>query len=94
MIELQLTDDVSRRRAGLPHSQLCYFLLPAKTAMRALLASGNLGTHRGLPVTAIVTMTLEQLESGSGLAVSGGGSTIPMEVAIRMAARAHAYLYI
>ena len=65
-----------------------------KAAMRALLASGDLGTHRGLPVTAIVTMTLDQLESASGLALTGGGSTVPMEVAIRMAAHARHYLYI
>jgi hypothetical protein len=65
-----------------------------KAAMRALLASGELGQHRGLPVTAIVTMTLQDLEAGSGLALTGGGSTVPMEVAIRMAAHAHHYLYI
>ena len=65
-----------------------------KAGLRALLASGDLGQHRGLPVTAIITMTLEQLEAGSGLALTGGGSTVPMEVAIRMAAHAHHYLYI
>ena len=64
-----------------------------KAAMRALLASGDLGKHRGLPVTAIVTMTLEQLESAAGVALTGGGSTMPMEVAIRMATHAHHYLY-
>jgi hypothetical protein len=67
----------------------------AVTAMlRALLASGQLGQHRGLPVTAIVTMSLQDLESASGLALTGGGSTVPIEVAIRMAAHAHHYLYI
>jgi hypothetical protein len=65
-----------------------------KAAMRALLSSGELGKHRGLPVSAIVTMTLQDLEAGSGLALMGGGSTVPMEVAIRMAAHAHHYLYI
>jgi hypothetical protein len=62
--------------------------------MRALLSSGDLGQHRGLPVTAIITMTLEQLESAAGIAMTGGGSTVPMEVAIAMAAHAHHYLYI
>jgi hypothetical protein len=67
----------------------------ALTAMlRALLASGQLGQHRGLPTTAIITMTLQDLESASGLALTGGGSTVPMKVAIRMAAHAHHYLYI
>ncbi len=65
-----------------------------KAALRALLASGDLGKHRGLPVTAIVTMTLQDLESASGVALTGGGSTVPMEVAIRMAAHARHYLYI
>lgn len=63
-------------------------------ALRALLASGQLGQHRGLPVTAIVTMTLEDLERASGLAMTGGGSFVPMETAIRMAAHAHHYLYL
>ncbi|OBB25034.1 HNH endonuclease [Mycolicibacterium elephantis] len=65
-----------------------------KAALRALLASGQLGQHRGLPVTAIVTMTLQQLEAAAGIAMTGGGSTVPMETAIRMAAHAHHYLYI
>lgn len=65
-----------------------------KAALRALLASGDLGQHRGLPVTAIVTMTLDQLQSAAGVAVTGGGSIVPAEVAIRMAAHAHHYLYI
>jgi hypothetical protein len=65
-----------------------------KTALRAGLASGDWGQHRGLPVTAIVTMTLQQLESAAGVAITGGGSTVPVEVALRMAAHAHHYLYI
>src|SRR5271166_4154866 len=65
-----------------------------KAVLRASLASGAWGQHRGLPVTAIITMTLQQLESGAGVAVTGGGSTVPVEVALRMAAHAHHYLYI
>jgi len=65
-----------------------------KTAMRALLMSGKLGQHRGLPVSVIVTMTLDQLERASGVAITGGGSTVPAEVAIRMAAHARHYLYL
>ena len=58
------------------------------------LASGDWGKHRGLPVTTIVTMTLQQLESAAGVAVTGGYSTVPVEVALRMAAHSHHYLYI
>jgi hypothetical protein len=65
-----------------------------KAGLRAVLASGELGKHRGLPVTAIVTMTLQQLEAGAGVALTGGGSTVPIEVALRMAAHAHHYLYL
>jgi hypothetical protein len=62
--------------------------------LRTLLAGGELGKHRGLPVTAIVTMSLQQLEAGAGVALTGGGSTVPIGVALRMAAHAHHYLYI
>lgn len=65
-----------------------------KAGWRALLASGELGQHRGLPVTAIVMMTLQQLESAAGVAITGGGSTVPVEVALRMAAHAYHYLFI
>ncbi|MDZ4269871.1 MAG: DUF222 domain-containing protein, partial [Mycobacterium sp.] len=66
-----------------------------KAIGRAALASGNLGTHNGLPVTVIVSTTLQDLEKGAGLAVTGGGSKLPIPTLIRMAARgAHHYLYI
>ena len=65
-----------------------------KACWRVCLASGAWGTHRGLPVTAIITMTLQQLEAAAGVAVTGGGSTVPVEVALRMASHAHHYLYI
>jgi hypothetical protein len=65
-----------------------------KACWRVSLASGEWGRHRGLPVTTIVTMTLQQLESATGVAVTGGGSTVPVEVALRMATHSHHYLYI
>ncbi len=66
-----------------------------KAVGRAALASGELGTHNGLPVTVIVSATLQDLEKGAGLAVTGGGSFIQMPTLIAMAARgAHHYLYI
>jgi hypothetical protein len=63
-------------------------------ALRHTLASGTLGTHRGLPVTAIVTMTLRDLESGSGYAMTATGSRVSIRDAIRMASHAHHYLTI
>jgi Domain of unknown function (DUF222) len=63
-------------------------------AGRALLASGDLGQHNGLPASIIVTTTLRELEAGAGRALTGGGSLLPMSDVIRMAGHAHHYLAI
>jgi Domain of unknown function (DUF222) len=63
-------------------------------AGRALLASGDLGQHNGLPATIIVTTTLRELEAGAGKALTGGGTLLPMGDVIRMASHAHHYLCI
>ena len=65
-----------------------------KLALRHTLASGTLGTHRGLPVTAIVTMSLKDLEAGCGYAKTATGSRVSIRDAIRMASHAHHYLTI
>ncbi|MGF0312695.1 DUF222 domain-containing protein [Rhodococcus sp. IEGM1428] len=65
-----------------------------KMALRHTLASGTLGTHRGLPVTAIVTMTLKDLNAGCGYAMTATGSRVSIRDAIRMASHAHHYLTI
>lgn len=39
-----------------------------------MLASGQLGIHNGLPVTVIVSTTLQELETGCGKARTGGGT--------------------
>ncbi|MBX7453261.1 HNH endonuclease [Mycolicibacterium sp. 3033] len=59
---------------------------------RMALTSGDLGSHNGLPVTVIVSTTLQELERSAGVAVTGGGSLLPMTDLIRMAAHAHHYL--
>jgi hypothetical protein len=63
-------------------------------ALRAMLASGELGQHNGLPATIIVTTTLAELESGAGQALTGGGTLLPMSDVIRLASHAHHYLAI
>ncbi|WP_052066470.1 HNH endonuclease signature motif containing protein [Rhodococcoides fascians] len=65
-----------------------------KMALRHTLASGTLGTHRGLPVTAIVTMSLKDLDAGCGYAMTATGSRVSIRDAIRMASHAHHYLTI
>jgi len=63
-------------------------------ALRALLASGELGQHNGLPASIIVTTTLGELEAAAGRALTGGGSILPMSDVIRLARHARHYLAI
>ena len=60
--------------------------------LRGQLGDPKLGQHRGLPVTVIVSATLEQLQAGAGVAVTGGGTLLPMRDLIRMASHAYHYL--
>ena len=77
------------------------------TMTRMLLSSDRLGTHNGLPVTVIVSTTLQELSRAAGLDVTGmgprlggrashavtaGGTLLPMADLIRMATPAHHYL--
>jgi hypothetical protein len=63
-------------------------------AARALLASGDLGQHNGLPASIIVTTTLRELEAAAGKGLTGGGTLLPMSDVIRLARHAHHYLCI
>ncbi len=63
-------------------------------ALCAVLCSGKLGQHNGLPASIIVTTTLKELETGCGKALTGGGSLLPMPDVIRLASHAHHYLAI
>ncbi|MDQ2637533.1 MAG: HNH endonuclease, partial [Actinomycetota bacterium] len=63
-----------------------------KAIGRAMLASGQLGQHNGLPATIIVSTTLQELQSGAGHAVTAGGSLLPMRDLIRLASHAYHYL--
>jgi hypothetical protein len=63
-------------------------------AARALLASGELGQHNGLPTSIIVTTTLQELEKSAGRGLTGGGTLLPMSDVIRLGSHAHHYLAI
>lgn len=74
-----------------------------KLALRHGISSGKLGTHRGVPVTVIVTTTLGELDQAARAACdssvgmpaparTGGGSRLPMRDLIRMAANSIHYL--
>jgi hypothetical protein len=60
--------------------------------VRGQLGDPKLGQHNGLPVTVIVSTTLDQLQAGAGHAVTAGGSLLPVPDLIRMAAHAWHYL--
>ncbi len=62
--------------------------------LRGLFASGELGQHNGLPVSIIVTATLQDLEAAAGKALTAGGTLVPMSDVIRWAGHAHHYLAI
>jgi hypothetical protein len=61
-------------------------------ALRALLASGELGQHNGLPASIIVSTTLAELEHAAGHGITGGGTRLPISDVIRLARHAHHYL--
>jgi Domain of unknown function (DUF222) len=63
-------------------------------ALRAVLASGKLGQHNGLPASIIVSTTLKDLEAGTGKGLTGGGALLPMSEVIRLARHAYHYLAI
>ncbi len=63
-------------------------------ALRAVLASGKLGQHNGLPASIIVTTTLKDLEAAAGKGLTGGGTLLPMSDVIRLARHARHYLAI
>lgn len=65
-----------------------------KAMGRSVLASGELGNNSGLPCTIIVSTTLQDLESAAGVAVTGGGTLLPMSDVIRLASNSRHYLSI
>lgn len=60
--------------------------------VRGQLGDPKLGMHNGLPVTVIVSTTLQELTSATGMAMTGGGTPVPMRDLIRMARHAYHYL--
>ncbi|SOJ56640.1 hypothetical protein MSIMFB_04116 [Mycobacterium simulans] len=78
------------RRDPRSHPQRTHDALLA--ALGALLASGTLGQHNGLPVSIIATATLQDLQAAAGKGFTGGGSQLPMSDLIRMASHARHYL--
>lgn len=80
-------DNDSRSQAQRQHDAI-------NTALRALLMSGKLGQHNGLPTSIVVTTTLAELEAAAGKGLTGGGTILPMSDVIRQARHARHYLAI
>ena len=57
-----------------------------------MLGDPGLGTHRGVPVTAIITMALADLERCTGQATTASGGVLPIRDALAMAERCHPIL--
>lgn len=60
--------------------------------LRRQLGDPDLGQHNGLPVTVVVTTTLQDLSAAAGHGVTASGTVIPMRELIAMAAHAVHYL--
>lgn len=82
-------DDVTDLRS---HPQRQHDALNA--LVRGQLGDPKLGVHHGLPVTVIVSTTLQELTAGAGHAVTAGGTLLPMRDLIRMASHAYHYLVV
>lgn len=81
-------DVIDRDARG--HAQRQHDALAA--LVRGQLGDPKLGQHNGLPVTVIVSATLTQMHSASGVAVTAAGTLLPMSDVIRMASHAWHYL--
>lgn len=85
-------DDECARRDPRSHAQRQHDALNA--LVRGQLGDPKLGQHNGLPVAVIVATTLQELTSGTGRAVTGGGTLLPMRDVIRMGSHAYHYLVV
>lgn len=81
----QVADRDTRSHAQRQHDALA-------ALVRGQLGDPKLGQHNGLPVSVIVSATLDQLQEGAGVAVTAGGTLVPVSDLIRMASHAWHYL--
>lgn len=65
-------------------------------ALKAILDSGiiaeHLGAHRGLPVSTILTISIDDIERGAGVATTATGGTVPLADALTLAQRSQPWL--
>ncbi len=65
-------------------------------ALTAIFRSGlvaeDLGSHRGMPVSTVLTIDLDGLDKDSGVATTATGGVVPIREALKLAERSRPYL--
>ena len=72
------------------HAQRQHDALSA--VMRSLLGNPKLGQHNGLPVTVIVSASIQDLHDVAGVGITAAGTCLPIPDLIRMASHSYHYL--
>ncbi|WP_188542871.1 HNH endonuclease signature motif containing protein [Rhodococcoides trifolii] len=65
-----------------------------KFVLRTALMSGKFGTHRGIPVSVVITTTLADLDKACGYVRTGGGTRLTRDDLRRMATHSDNYLVV
>ncbi|MFF3568508.1 DUF222 domain-containing protein [Nocardia jiangxiensis] len=60
--------------------------------LQSLVNTDTLGAHRGIPVTTVLTMRIEDVEQAAGVATTATGGTIAIDEALRLAEKSRPYL--
>ena len=60
--------------------------------VRGQLGDPALGSHRGPPVTVIISASLQDLQAKTGVGITAAGTVVPMSEVIRLAGHAYHYL--
>jgi hypothetical protein len=69
------------------HDALVALLQPGRSA-------DQLGSHRGLPVSTILTMSITDVERAAGVATTATGGTVPLADALKLAERSQPFLMV
>jgi hypothetical protein len=58
----------------------------------SLVDTSTLGSHRGIPVTTVLTKRIDDVERGAGVATTATGGMVPIGEAVRLAERSRPFL--
>ncbi|MFF2552783.1 DUF222 domain-containing protein [Nocardia sp. NPDC058058] len=77
----------TRSAAQRTHDALLGFLRPE-------IGTTNLGSHRGLPVSTVITMSIGEVERAAGVVTTASGGTVSVPEALKLASKSIPYLAI